>query len=115
MGDNPLEDLIKELRELRIDHRRLEEANRILVRRLNVLSQREAENRSANDGYIVGDRVRILKPSCPGQDRPPNLTTDAKGTVIRVNLPWIYIRTDSNITIQRYTKYIKNLTTSNDE
>ena len=114
MGDNPLEDLINELRELRIDHQRLEQANRILVRRINELTQREAENRSANDGYIVGDRVRILKPSCPSHNRPPNSTTDAKGTVTGINLPWVHIRTDSNINIQRHTKNIQNLATRNE-
>jgi len=109
MSDNPLEELVQELRRLRINQRRLEDENRILVRRINQLTARETEIRSTNEGFIIGDRVRITKPSCPGLSRQPNQTTDAIGTITRINLPWVYIQTDSGVKVQRYPKNIRRI------
>ena len=106
MSDNPLEDLIIELRSLRIENSRLKTKNRDLHRRINAESTNE---RFHNGGYAVGDKVSINTLSCPGVHRAPNNTTDVVGTIHKIKLPWVYITTESNIKIQRYPKNIKLL------
>ena len=63
MSQDQLEDLRCELQQLRIITSRLQSENRTLCERVNRLES-EAELT-----YNVGDRIRILNPTCPGRNR----------------------------------------------
>jgi len=114
MSEDTVEDLIKEITRLRIENNRLEAENNTLNQRIASLLSAPIDERVYNGGYVVRDRVLIERPSCPGLNRLPNNTTDSIGTIFRINLLWVYIKTDSGVKVQRYRKNMK-LLSKNDE
>ena len=105
MNDN-LEELRKELNLLKITTSRLQSENRVLLDRVNRLeSQRVTEEEPA---IKVGDRINILKPSCPGRNRAVT-PQDGIATVTRVAGDWIYFTCDSGVKTKRYPGNVERI------
>ena len=104
MSDNPLEDIIEELRQLRIANEQLRRENRLIKQRLKEKQTSASTSRDA----IIGDRAKIAKPACPGANRDVT-PGDCFGEVARIKLPWAHIKTDSNLHAQRCAKNIKKI------
>ena len=106
-----MEDLIRHVRRLRINNVRLEEENKTLASRVQILEERRIleereEERIGREVFSVGDRVHAKRPICPGKRRHV-IAEDSAGVITRKNSPFACIRTDSKIKIKRHPKIIK--------
>ena len=107
MSDNPLEDIIEELRQLRIDNEQLRRENKQMKQRL----KEKQTSASTSGDAIIGDRAKIVKSACPGTNRDV-IPGDCFGEVAEIKLPWAHIKTDSNLHVQRCAKNIKKISLS---
>jgi len=55
--------------------------------------------------FQVGDRIEVIKPTCPGRGRRPNIT-DKFANVTRVAGEWVYFICDSGVETKRHPKNI---------
>ena len=66
----------------------------------NRLDQIEADNRTEL-ALIVGDRIRILNPTCPGRNRAV-IPSDGVATVTRISGDWVCFTCYSGVKTKRF-------------
>ena len=104
--NDKIEQLRRELDLLKITTSRLQSENRTLLDRVNRLeSQRVTEE---EPDIKVGDRINILKPSCPGRNRAVT-PQDGIATVTKIAGDWTYFTCDSGVKTKRYPGNIKRI------
>ena len=104
MSSNELEELRRQLEQLKVVTSRLQSENRTLQERVNRL-ERESERvdrleRESEPVFNVGDRIRILNPTCPGRNREV-IPQDRTATVTRVAGDWVCFTCDSGVKTKR--------------
>ena len=97
MSDQDIENLRRELEQLRAITSRLQIEN---ARLRNRLDQIEADNRTEL-ALIVGDRIRILNPTCPGRNRAV-IPSDGVATVTRISGDWVCFTCYSGVKTKRF-------------
>ena len=88
-----IEHLTRKIKQLTIRNRELEER----VHRLESPSISRSTRGTRN--FRRGDRVKVVRPTCPGANRAI-IPTDGTATVTRTRGPWVCALTDSGIEIQ---------------
>ena len=90
MSSNELEELRRQLEQLKVVASRLQSESRTLQERVDRL-ERESE-----PVFNVGDRIRMLNPTCPGRNREV-IPQDRTATVTRVAGDWACFTCDSGV------------------
>ena len=110
MSQNKLEELRRQLQQLRIVTSRLQSENNTLRERVNRLELKiqPDHNVEIEPDYNVGDRIRILNPTCPGRNRQI-IPQEGIVSITRVTDDWIYFTCDSGVKTKRYRKNIRKL------
>ena len=98
MSERDLHRLIEEAQRLRISNAELQERVRILEQNDNQPARQEGKHR-------VGDRIRINRPTCLGQNRS-TIPSDGIATVTGFRGSYMLFRTDSNVHTKRYSNNI---------
>ena len=126
-----IEELRNKLEELQIITRQLRIENNSLTERVRALENSNSTQRPSNSGppttntriqtrsvtnndilavgsrgrnsldFNRGDRVEVIRPTCPGRLRRPNLS-DKFATVTRSTRDWIYFTCDSGVNTKRH-------------
>ena len=84
MSAEELNQLTKEIEQLRVTTRRLETVNTRLINLVQVLESQIATPERKPREHRVRDRLRTLVPTCPGTNRKI-ISSDGLGTVTRVS------------------------------
>lgn len=102
MSKRDFERLVQEVQRLRISNTELQE-------RVRVLEENSGQRPRQKGEYRIGDRIRIHRPTCPGQHRSV-IPSDGTATVTGFQGLYVLFRTDSNIYTKRYNKNITLIT-----
>ena len=106
MSENELEELRRQLEQIKLVTSRLVSENNTLRARVNRLELQIRPQQQSD--YNEGDRIKILNPTCPGRSRHI-IPEDAVGTITRVTEDWIYFNCDSGVKTKWYCKNIRKL------
>ena len=102
MSQNEIEELKRQLEQLKIITSEIQSENRTLRERINRLELQ------AEPTYNVGDRIKILNPTYPGRNRKV-IPQDSIGTVTRVAGDWVHFTCDSGVRTKRISRNIRRL------
>ena len=94
MSNEDLEEIRRQLQQMKIITSALKIENRTLQDRVNRL-----ENESTLD-FKEGERIKILNPTCPGMNRKV-AQQDSLATVTKVTSKWIHFTCDSGVRSRR--------------
>ena len=92
--DSKIEELTKHVQKLELKNKELEKRVKQLEQPSPVRSA--VTRQTLQRSFEVGDRIRILRPACPGTNRQVT-PADSLATITRVRLPWVHAWTDSGL------------------
>ena len=87
MSAEELNQLTKEIEQLRVTTRRLETVKTRLINRVQALESQIATPERKPGEHRVSNRIRIIVPTCPGTNRKI-IPSNGLGTVTRASSDW---------------------------
>ena len=115
MTEEEINQLMQEVQRLRVTTQRLEDrtarlenTNQVLIDQLRTIDQERRREIRKPGECRVGDRMRVLSPTCPGRNRDV-IPSDGIGTITRVSGDWVYCTADSGVKTKRYPRNIEHL------
>ena len=106
MSAEELNQLTKEIEQLRVTTRRLETVNTRLINLVQVLESQIATPERKPEEHRFGNIIRILVPTCPGTNRKI-IPSNGLGTVTRVSSDWTHYIADSSVRTKRIPRNIE--------
>lgn len=113
MSTDELDELIEQLKEVRLQERKLQDKAESILQRITSVrarSQRAIRSTTANQdiGLSVGDYILITNKITTPPGRDANID-DRKGVINRIELPWVYFTTNNGFETKRYAKNLKKI------